>query len=178
MCQAVVPTTWWLLNVGIVQWCCPWISVPSISRHALSQTTRCKKPAALTFNNCNSKLRHAMIIWIYQQDFYRNKSCWYIIFLFTYNKLITGHHIFSGQKHIVVYYMDVCLQVVQNRGFQYNNFGSYEQASSRNLRTPPMYPVSNNLPQVPPIRRMSSHDLPEHRKFNFSSASLSMLITS
>ncbi|NP_001149388.1 Protein YABBY 1 [Zea mays] len=43
-------------------------------------------------------------------------------------------------------------QVVQNRGFQYNNFGSYEQASSRNLRTPPMYPVSNNQPQVPPIR--------------------------
>ncbi|CAD6221131.1 unnamed protein product [Miscanthus lutarioriparius] len=43
-------------------------------------------------------------------------------------------------------------QVVQNRGFQYNNFGSYEQASSRNLRTPSMYPVSNNQPQVPPIR--------------------------
>ena len=50
--------------------------------------------------------------------------------------------------------MDVCPQVVQNRGFQYNNFGSYEQASSRNLRTPSMYPVSNNQPQVPPIRRM------------------------
>jgi hypothetical protein len=54
--------------------------------------------------------------------------------------------------------MDVCLQIVQNRGFQYNNFGSYEQASSRNLRTPSMYPVSNNQPQVPSIRRMSSHD--------------------
>lgn len=140
-------------------------SLPSAGTHCPRQPGA--KPAALTFNNCNSKLRHAMIIWIYQQDFYRNKSCWYINFLFTYNKWITEHHIFSGRKHIVVYYMDVCLQVVQNRGFQYNNFGSYEQASSRNLRTPAMYPVSNNQPQVPPIRRMSSHDLPEHRKFNF-----------
>ncbi|CAN6196914.1 unnamed protein product [Urochloa humidicola] len=42
-------------------------------------------------------------------------------------------------------------QVVQNRGFQYSNYGSYEPAS-RNLRTQSTYPMSNNQPQVPPIR--------------------------
>ncbi|KAJ1253624.1 hypothetical protein BS78_K225300, partial [Paspalum vaginatum] len=42
-------------------------------------------------------------------------------------------------------------QVIQNRGLQYNNFGTYEPAS-RNLRTPSIYPMSNNQSQVSPIR--------------------------
>ncbi|KAK3126413.1 hypothetical protein QOZ80_7AG0556160 [Eleusine coracana subsp. coracana] len=41
---------------------------------------------------------------------------------------------------------------VQNRGFQCNNFGSYEPPPARNPRTVSTYSMSNNQQQVPLIR--------------------------
>lgn len=41
MCQTIVPTTLWLLDVGIAQWCSPWILL-LFTKHALFKITRFK----------------------------------------------------------------------------------------------------------------------------------------